>query len=46
MKHKRSALKPDNIYGMIPRQGMPEEEVDLSHAIEQSVSTPAAFKPI
>jgi RNA polymerase sigma-70 factor (ECF subfamily) len=46
MKHKRSALKPDNIYGMIPRQGMPEEEVDLSHAIEQSVSTPAAFKPV
>jgi len=31
---------------MIPSQDMQDEEIDLSHAVEQSVSTPAAFKPV
>lgn len=36
----------DRIYGMIPPQIMSDEEFDLTQAIEQSVSTPAAFKPV
>jgi RNA polymerase sigma-70 factor (ECF subfamily) len=46
MKHNKNALELDSMYGMIPRQEMHQEEIDLSHALEQSASTPAAFKPV
>jgi len=46
MKHQGNAPELDNIYRIITHQNMRDDEIDLTHAIEQSVSAPAAFKPV
>lgn len=46
MKHKGNILELDSNYGKVIRQNMHDEEIDIAHAVEQSVSNPAAFRPV
>ena len=39
-------MELDSIEGILPHPDMHDEEIDLTQAIEQSVSNPAAFKPV